>query len=673
MRENDANSLKRHLEKLRREIDYHNYRYHVLDHPLISDEQFDQLFRDLRTIELAHPELVTADSPTQRVGAPPRLDFGLVHHHIPMGSIETAFTDAEIDAWDSRMRRRLGTTGEIWYTAEPKFDGASVSLRYENGKLALAGTRGDGITGEDITANVRTINSVPLRLQGKGWPHVLEVRGEVFMQKRDFERLNAAQARSGGKLFANARNAAAGSLRQLDSRITANRPLTFSPWGLGETSAQIAQTYSEITLYLRQWGFRMSALFDTVRGARGCQTYYRYMSAQRDRLAFDIDGVVYKIDALRDRERLGFTARAPRWAIAHKFPSHEDMTVIAAINPSVGRTGILTPVAMLEPVSLGGVTVARASLHNEDEIERKDVRVGDTVIVRRAGDVIPDIVAPVIEKRPPGAQPWRMPPTCPVCGARVVREAGAAAHRCIAGLYCPAQLQGALLHFVSRRAMDINGLGHKLVQQLVVRKMVKTVADLYLLKLEQLTALEHMGKQSAQKLIAQIEASKRTTLARFLFAIGIPHVGETTAATLARHFGTLDALMAAEPSALQAAPQVGAAVATEIHAFFREPLNQLVIAALLRLGVEPAAEPPPAASPLSGKTFVFTGTLKSMSREAARSRLAALGARVSDSVSDKTNYLVVGAVPGAKLDQARASGTPMLNEMQFLELITSIR
>lgn len=586
----DANALARHLEKLRREIDYHNYRYYVLDHPVISDAQFDQLFRDLQTIEQGHPELAASDSPTQRVGAPPRPAFGQVRHRVPMVSLATAATAAEIEAWDRRLRQQLGAQGDISYTAEPKYDGASVGLRYEQGKLVLAGTRGDGASGEDVTANVRTINSVPLRLQGKDWPDVLEVRGEVFMQKADFERLNAAQAERGGKLFANPRNAAAGSLRQLDARVTAARALTFVPWGLGEASADIARTYSEIALHLRQWGFRTSPLFDTVRGSRGCLDYHRRIAAQRERLAYEIDGVVYKVDALRERERLGLTARTPRWAIAYKFAARQDLTVVEAITASVGRTGIVTPVAALEPVALGGVTVTHASLHNQSEVERKDVRVGDTVVVRRAGDVIPEIVAPLPERRPRASVPWRMPANCPVCGARVVRESGAAAHRCIGGLSCPAQLRGALLHCASRRALNIDGLGLKLVEQLVLRNMVRSVADLYRLDAEQLAALERMGKPSALKLLEQIEASKHTTLARLLFALGIPQVGEAAAARLAAHFGSLDALMAADLPALQAAPQIGPAGAAEVHAFLREPRNRAVIAELLRVGVAPVAD-----------------------------------------------------------------------------------
>lgn len=663
-----ASALERRAGKLRREIEYHNYRYHVLDSPVVSDARFDALFRELQALEAAHPELVTPDSPTQRVGAKPRAGFGAVRHAVPMGSIDNAFDDAEVQAWDRRIRGTL-RAGEVVYTAEPKFDGASVSLRYENGVLSIAGTRGDGLTGEDVTANVRTIRSVPLRLQGRGWPSVLEVRGEVLIEKKEFERLNAEQAKRGGKLFANPRNAAAGSLRQLDPRITASRPLAFFPWGLGEASASAAQKYSRLIALLGAWGFRTSKLFATVRGAQGCLDYYRKIAPRRDALPFELDGVVYKVDALRDRERLGFTARAPRWALAHKFPAREETTVVTDIVPSVGRTGVITPVATLKPVPVGGVMVTHATLHNQDEVARKDVRVGDTVMVRRAGDVIPEIVAPVKERRPRGTTPWRMPTGCPACGGEIVRAAGEAAHRCIAGLYCPAQLEGALLHFASRRAMDIEGLGDKLARQLVAKGVVRHVADLYRLTLKDLTAFERMGRKSAQKLLARIDSSKRTTLARLLNALGIPQVGEATAALLAERFGTLDALMAADRDALAQVPNVGPAMARAIHAFFHERHNREVIGALLHAGVRPAAARVSRTSAVSGKTFVLTGALESMTRDEAKDRLARLGAKVSESVSGRTDYVVIGTDPGAKADKARALGVATLDERRFIRLL----
>src|SRR5574338_1279583 len=663
---------RRRAEALRREIDRHNYLYYVLDSPVISDAEYDRLFRELQQIEAAHPDLVTPDSPTQRIGAKPRAEFGEVRHTIPMISIDNAFAEAEVRDWNRRVRQVLGAAAEVAYTAEPKFDGASVSLRYEEGVLVEAGTRGDGTTGEDITANVRTIHSVPRRLHGSGWPRVLEVRGEVVIPTRDFERLNAEQARRGEKIFANPRNAAAGSLCQLDPRITARRPLAFFAWGLGEASAAVTSEYSKIIDRLREWGFRVTELFATVCGAGGCLDYFQRIAARRESLPFEVDGVVYKVDSLRDRERLGFTARAPRWALAHKFPAHEETTVVEDILASVGRTGVITPVAKLKPVQVGGVTVTHAALHNQDEVERKDVRIGDTVLVRRAGDVIPEVVAVVREKRPRGAQPWHMPATCPRCGAQVVREAGEAAHRCMGGLYCPAQVEGALLHYASRRAMDIEGLGDKLVAQLVATGRVRTVAELYRLQEADLVALERMGAKSARKLLERIADTKATTLPRLLNALGIPQVGEATARELARHFGSLEAVMNADREILQKTPNVGPGMAADIHAFFHQKHNREVIEALLHAGVR--AEAPPRApvrraSPVAGKTFVLTGSLASMTRDEAKDRLAQLGARVTESVSKQTDYVVVGAEPGSKADRVRALGVAMLGERQFLELI----
>jgi DNA ligase (NAD+) len=669
MKQTDRSELERRAEKLRNEINYHNYRYYVLDSPVISDAEYDRLLRELQALEAAHPELIRPDSPTQRVGAQPLPEFGEVRHAIPMTSIDNAFTEEEVSDWDRRVRQGLGVTQEMIYTAEPKFDGASVSLRYEEGVLVQAGTRGDGTTGEDVTANVRTIKTVPLRLQGKGWPRVLEVRGEVVIPKKEFERLNAEQARRGDKIFANPRNAAAGSLRQLDPRVTASRPLAFFSWGLGEVSEPIARRYSEIVPRLREWGFRTTEFFETVRGPQGCLAYYRRIAAQRDRLPFEVDGVVYKVDDLAARERLGFTARAPRWALAHKFPAHEETTLVEDIIASVGRTGVITPVAKLRPVQVGGVTVTHATLHNEDEVRRKDVRIGDTVIVRRAGDVIPEIVAVVKEKRPHGARPWTMPKTCPRCGSQVLRATGEVAHRCMGGLYCPAQVEGALLHFASRRAMDIEGLGEKLVEQLVAKGLVKTVADLYRLREADLVALERMGEKSARKLLDNIEKSKNVTLARFLHALGVPQVGEATADLLAQHFGSLEAVMNADRAALEAVPNIGPSMAEDIHAFFRQKHNREVIEALLRAGVRPVAPRPRRSSPISGKTFVLTGGLESMTRDEAKNRLAALGARTSESVSKKTDYVVVGHDPGSKADKARALGVTMIDEKEFLKLI----
>jgi DNA ligase (NAD+) len=663
-------SVRQRADALRREINTHNYRYYVLDQPVISDAQYDKLLRELQEIETQHPELITPDSPTQRVGAAPLTAFGQVRHKPPMTSMDNAFDETEAHEWDRRCRATLEIEGALAYTAEPKFDGTSVSLRYENGMLVQAGTRGDGATGEDVTANVRTIKTVPLHLQGQGWPKVFEVRGEVVIPKKDFERLNAEQLKRGDKIFANPRNAAAGSLRQLDPRITAGRPLSFFPWGLGEVSAPIARRYSEVSQHLRDWGFLVTEFFRVVQGVDACLKYYQDILARRDQLPFEIDGVVYKVDDLPAREQLGFTARAPRWAIAHKLPAHEETTVVEDIIASVGRTGVITPVAKLKPVHVGGVTVSNATLHNQDEVERKDVRIGDTVIVRRAGDVIPEVVGVIPDKRPKGARRFHMPKHCPVCGAEVIREEGEAAHRCMGGLYCPAQRMGALLHFASRRAMDIEGLGDKLVEQLVAQERVKTVADLYRLKQDDLADLERMAEKSAQNLLDQIEKSKATTLARFLHALGIPQVGEATALGLAQHFGTLEAILDADRDTLETVPGIGPTVAEDIYTFFHQKHNREVIKQLRQAGVQwPAVARVKRHTPFAGKTFVLTGTLTALTRDEAKNRLQSLGATVSGSVSKKTDYVVVGDDPGSKAAKAKELGVTMLDEKEFLKLI----
>ncbi len=656
--------------ELRREINRHNYLYYVLDNPAISDAQYDKLLRELQEIEAKHPELITPDSPTQRVGAAPSEEFGEVRHAIPMTSMDNAFSDEEVAEWDQRVRKGLAAGGEVAYTAEPKYDGTSISLRYEKGVLIQAGTRGDGATGEDVTPNVRTIRTIPLHLQGEGWPEIIEVRGEVVIPKKDFERLNAEQMRQGGKIFANPRNAAAGSLRQLDPRITASRPLSFIPWGLGATSQPVGPRYSDVIGRLRDWGFRVSEYFQTAHGLEACLRYYQTILAKREKLPFEIDGVVYKVDEFAARDRLGFTARAPRWAVAHKLPAQEETTVVEDIMASVGRTGVITPVAVLKPVQVGGVTVTHATLHNQDEVERKDVRVGDTVIVRRAGDVIPEVVGVIKAKRTRGARKWRMPDKCPVCDSEVIREAEEAAHRCMGGLVCSAQRMGALLHFASRHAMDIEGLGDKLVQQLVEKGMVKTVADIYRLKKNELADLERMAEKSAQNLLDQIEKSKTTTLARFLHALGIPQVGEATAQLLADHFGALEAIMDASRETLEAIHGIGPAMAEDISHFFHEKHNRAVIRDLLKAGIRwPRPVKAKKDSPLVGKTFVLTGGLASMSREEARRKLQLLGAKVTDSVSKKTDYVVVGEDPGSKADKAQTLGIAMLDEKQFLKLL----
>jgi DNA ligase (NAD+) len=663
--------IKKRIDQLRSEINDHNYRYYVLDAPVISDAQYDKLLRELQQLEQQHPDLITPDSPTQRVGAAPAKEFGEVRHRLPMTSMDNAFDADEARDWDERVRKGLATDQAVAYTAEPKFDGTSISLRYEDGVLVQAGTRGDGSTGEDVTQNVRTIRTVPLKLHGKGWPKVLEVRGEIVIPKKEFEKLNAEQLKQGGKIFANPRNAAAGSLRQLDPRITATRPLSFFPWGLGEVAGgKVPDHYSAVVEKLHAWGFRVTDLFRKQSGVDGCLAYYEEIGAKRDRLPFEIDGVVYKVDDLAARERLGFTARAPRWAIAHKYAAQEENTVVEDILASVGRTGVITPVAVLKPVHVSGVTVTHATLHNQDELERKDVRIGDTVIVRRAGDVIPEVVAVIKEKRPHFTRKWHMPKKCPECGSEVVREEGEAAHRCIGGLYCPAQRMGALLHFASRRALDIEGLGFKLVEQLVETGMVETVADLYRLKLAELADLERMGEKSAQNLLEQIEKSKRATLPRLLHALGIPQVGDATALALAQHFGSLDAVMDADVETLQEVSGIGPNVAEEIHGFFHQQHNREVIRALRQAGVDPQRlVVSHKAQPLAGKTFVLTGTLASMSRDAAKEKLIALGAKVAGSVSKKTDYVVVGEEPGSKADKARELGVAMLGEKEFRKLI----
>jgi DNA ligase (NAD+) len=661
---------RKRAEELRQEINYHNYRYYVLDEPVVSDAQYDKLLRELQQIESEHPGLITPDSPTRRVGAAPLSEFGEVRHKIPMTSMDNAFDDVEAREWDQRVRKGLETEGNVAYTAEPKFDGTSVSLRYENGVLMQVGTRGDGTTGEDVTANVRTIKTVPLHLQGKGWPKVVEVRGEVVIPKKDFERLNAEQLKQGGKVFANPRNAAAGSLRQLDTRATAARPLSFFPWGLGEVSEPVARRYSEVSKHLREWGFRVTEFFRVVNGVDECLRYYQEILAKRDKLPFEIDGVVYMVDDLRARDQRGYTARAPRWAVAHKLPAQEETTVVEDIMASVGRTGVITPVAVLKPVQVSGVTVTHATLHNQDEVERKDVRIGDTVIVRRAGDVIPEVVGVIKEKRPHGTRKWHMPKKCPVCDSEVIREPEESAHRCMGGLVCSAQRMGAILHFASRHAMDIEGLGDKLVQQLVEKGMVKTVADIYRLKHSELAGLERMAEKSAQNLLDQIGKSKSTTLARFLHALGIPQVGEATAQLLADQFGSIDDIMDADRETLEQIHGIGPTMAEDIYSFFHEKHNRGVIRDLLKAGIhwlKPARVKK--STVLTGKTFVLTGGLSTMTRDDAKRRLQELGAKIAASVSKKTDYVIVGEEPGSKADKARELGVTMLDEKEFLKLL----
>lgn len=666
-----SEKIKQRIVELREQINHHNYLYYVLDTPEIPDAEYDRLLRELEELESENPELITPDSPTQRVGAAPLSEFGEVKHELPMLSLGNAFDDEEVLSFDRRARERL-RVDEIEYAIEPKLDGLAISLLYEDGKLLRGATRGDGTTGEDVTQNVRTIDAIPLKLRGKDYPKRLEVRGEVIMTKEGFAKLNEAQRKADAKTFANPRNAAAGSLRQLDSKITAARPLSFYCYGVGLVEdAELPDRHSEILNQLREWGMRTNPETRVVKGVQGCLDCYKIMQEKRDNLDYEIDGLVYKVNPVDQQQALGFVSRAPRWAIAHKFPAQEEMTELEDVEWQVGRTGALTPVARLKPVHVGGVTVSNATLHNMDEIKRKDVRINDTVIIRRAGDVIPEVVSVVPSERPAHTREIKLPRKCPVCGSEVVRPEGEAIARCTGGLYCAAQRKGSIKHFASRRAMDIDGLGDKLVDQMVDRELIKDVSDLYKLKVEDVAGLERMAEKSAQNLIDALEDSKDTTLSRFLFGLGIPLVGETTARTLARHFGTLDRLMEADHEELKEVEDVGPAVAESVEHFFREKHNQKVIKKLKSAGIhwKEMEVPPKKEQKLAGKTFVLTGTLAHMTRDEAKDKLQALGAKVTGSVSRKTDYVVVGADPGSKADKAEQLGIEMLDEEAFQKLI----
>lgn len=658
------------IERLREEIHEHNYRYYVLDDPIISDAEYDRLLRELQELESGHPDLVTEDSPTQRVGARPAEGFETVEHRIPMLSLGNAFSEEEVAEFDRRVREQLDLD-EVVYSAEPKLDGVAIALRYEQGRLKLAATRGDGRSGEDVTANVRTIRAIPLKLRGNGIPELLEVRGEIFMTRSGFSELNEGLADAGEKTFVNPRNAASGSLRQLDSKITARRPLHFFCYQAATTEGMPGH-HSGILERLRDMGLPVSPEARSVRGLKGLLDYYETVGERRDRLDYDIDGVVYKIDDLDQQQELGFVSRAPRWAVAHKFPAQEEITRLISIEVQVGRTGALTPVARLEPVFVGGVTVTNATLHNADEVRRKDVRPGDYVVVRRAGDVIPEIVRSIPERRDGELEQWRMPDCCPECGSTVEQVEGEAAARCTGGLVCPAQRRRALEHFASRAAMDIDGLGEKIIAQLVEQDLVHSPADLYRLDIETLAGLERMGEQSAGNLLEALEKSKRITLGRLLYALGIREVGEVTAQALARHFGTLDALSEASVENLEAVRDVGPVVARHVHAFFNEAHNRKVIEELLEAGVR--YEPEEAAAdagelPLAGCTYVLTGSLSGLTRSQAKQRLEALGARVTGSVSKNTTAVIAGDSPGSKLDKAKELGIEVLDEAGLLALL----
>ena len=658
---------------LREEIARLDYAYYVLAEPLVPDAEYDRLFRELVALETRYPELVTPDSPTQRVGGKPAPEFAEVRHEVPMLSLTNAYTDEEVFAFDRRCRELLGVE-RIRYACEPKFDGLAVSLIYRDGLFSLGATRGDGFTGEDVTANLRTLRSIPLRLRLETPPSLLEVRGEVIMTREDFKRLNEAQLEAGEKTFVNPRNAAAGSLRQLDPRVTAKRPLRFYAYQLVRLEGHPwPETHSEALALLQRWGFPLSDAREVTEGAEGLLAYYRRMEAERDRLPFDIDGVVYKVDDLSAQQRLGTIARAPRWAIAHKFPPQEEITRLVGIEVQVGRTGALTPVARLEPVFVGGVTVTNATLHNEDYIRDKDIRIGDWVVVRRAGEVIPEIVKVLPERRDGSERPFVMPEHCPVCGSAVARDPDEAAAYCTGGMYCPAQRKRALEHFASRLAMDIEGLGEKLIEQLVDLGWVETPADLYdpdKINADRLASLPRMGEKSAAKLMAAIERSKKTTLARFIYALGIRHVGEATAKLLAGHFGSLDALMNARLDELTAIEGIGPVVAQSIRDFFDEPHNRQVIERLRRLGVHwEESVPAKKSRALAGLTFVLTGTLPRLTREEAKALIEAHGGKVSASVSKKTDYVVAGSEAGSKLQRALELGVPVIDEDTLERLI----
>jgi len=668
----------RELRALREAIESHNFAYYVLDDPVVPDAEYDRLMRQLQALEADHPELITPDSPTQRVGITPIGEFGEVRHHVPMLSLDNVFNESELVDFDRRVRDRLKSGGlaldEIEFVAEPKLDGTAVSLRYERGVFVLGATRGDGNTGEDITHNIRTIPAVPLRLRQENAPEVLEVRGEVFMPKEGFLAYNQRALETGDKPFVNPRNAAAGSLRQLDPRLTAQRPLDVFFYGIGELDGRASpETHSETLAYLHDSGLKTCPEWEVVAGIQGCLAYYTHIGGKRDDLPYEIDGVVYKVNAIENQELLGAVSRAPRWAIAHKFPAQEELTVVKGVDFQVGRTGALTPVARLQPVFVGGVTVSNATLHNMDELTRKDVRVGDSVIVRRAGDVIPEVVKVVEEWRPAKARPVRLPKKCPVCGSEVIRVEGEAVARCVGGLVCGAQRKEAIRHFASRRAMDIEGLGTKLIDQLVDEGLIENPADLFGLTAEQLYGLERMGPKSAGNLIEALEKSRSTTFNRFLYALGIREVGETTALALANHIGSLEELAPADGDQLQKVPDVGPVVAANVKAFFQESRNRAIVDRLIGSGITwpKPIRSDPEDSPLKGKTVVLTGRLSSMTRDEAKQALLGLGAKVTSSVSKSTDLVIAGDRPGSKADRALELGVLVLNEDELQDLIKS--
>ena len=660
------------IDRLREQLNRHSYLYYVLDNPEIPDSEYDRLYRELQQLEQIYPERVTPDSPTQRVGEQPLKSFSQVTHRIPMLSLDNVFSVEELEAFFKRIGDRLALDGALECNAEPKLDGLAVSLVYENGLFVQAATRGDGATGEDVTQNVKTVHSVPLRLNGKNIPALLEVRGEIFMPKAGFNKLNQRALEQGEKTFVNPRNAAAGSLRQLDPRITASRPLAFYGYSTGAVEGgSLPDTQHKVLLQLQKWGLPVCPEVKLARGLDGCVEYYEAIQQLRDNLPYDIDGVVYKVNSITLQQKLGFVARAPRWAIAHKFPAQEEVTYISNVDFQVGRTGAITPVARLDPVFVGGVTVSNATLHNMDEIERKDIRIGDKVFIRRAGDVIPEVVRVVPGSRKKNVRKIRLPKKCPVCGSDIERIEGEAVARCTGGLICKAQRTEAIKHFASRKAMDIDGLGDKLVEQMVESGMIESVVDLYRLSIEQVAGLERMGQKSAENLMSAIDNSRKPVLAKLIYALGIREVGEATARSLASSLGNLQAIMNAEEEILQQIPDIGPVVAKHITHFFAQDHNQQVINELLK---EIDIQSPAVTGDkqiLAGKTFVITGTLSDMTRDEAKELLQSAGAKVSGSVSAKTDYLLAGEKTGSKLTKAEKLGVEVIDEARLRELLGS--
>jgi DNA ligase (NAD+) len=663
------------VEKLRKLLNEYSYYYHVLDQPLVSDAEYDLLFRKLQEIEKAHPGLITSDSPTQRIGEKPQEKFQQIRHQTPMLSLENAFSEEEALAFEERILQKLEATKKIEYVCEPKIDGVAVNLTYEEGLLTKASTRGDGFVGEDILANVKTIASIPLRLRKENYPKFIEIRGEIYLPKKGFEALNREALKKGEKVFVNPRNAAAGSLRQLDPKITAQRPLDIFCYGIGTVSSEKNfLTHAQILQSLKDWGLKVNAEIKLVSGINACLEFFKKMREQRKNLAYEVDGVVYKVNQIALQKELGFVARAPRFALAHKFPAEEESTKVLAIDFQVGRTGALTPVARLEPVFVGGATVSNATLHNIEDAWRKDVRVGDTVIVRRAGDVIPEVARVIKDKRPAHTKAIVLPKHCPVCGSEVVKGKDEVIAKCSGGLFCSAQRKQTILHFASRNAMNIKGLGEKVVDQLVEQKLVENVSDLYQLGKEKLAALERLGDKSAKNLSNAVELSKKTTLAKFIYALGIREVGEKTAHDLANHFGEIKKLMDATEEDLEHIRDIGPTVALHIVTFFRQKHNRELIEKLLAEGIvwEKITRTLGTGS-LAGKTFVLTGTLTSMTREEAKEKLRKLGGEMSESVSKKTNFLIAGSDPGSKLSKAEKLSVKVLNEKQFLEFLAEAK